>query len=213
MNSSPHKYSTYRFCTAWSHFITRTRVAQAQGLHIFLSLKQFAIQVSCLTSTSSLSPFSSTSPTFPTVSTLHTGPMILDPYIPCDVPTAEWRICTMPISFICWILLGVVGFEKRTLVLSKVWHCFWSRIKAFGMCMQCISVQDDQPTQRLLLEANSCNVHCATCWWLKTGQRTWTTNWSQHCPKKSRRLRNYTSSRVSKKNQQRTGHVSRRNVT
>ena len=37
------------------------------------------------------------------------------------------------------------------------------------MCMQCISVQDDQPTQRLLLKANSCNVHCATCWWLKTG--------------------------------------------
>ena len=28
--------------------------------------------------------------------------------------------------------------------------------------MQCISVHDDQPTQRLLLKANSCNVHCAT---------------------------------------------------
>ena len=28
------------------------------------------------------------------------------------------------------------------------------------MCMQCISVQNDQPTQRLLLKANSCNVHC-----------------------------------------------------
>ena len=27
--------------------------------------------------------------------------------------------------------------------------------------MQCISVQDDQPTQRLLLKANSCNVHCS----------------------------------------------------
>ena len=30
------------------------------------------------------------------------------------------------------------------------------------MCMQCISVHDDQPTQRLPLKANSCNVHCAT---------------------------------------------------
>ena len=30
---------------------------------------------------------------------------------------------------------------------------FWSRLKACGMCMQCISVQDDQPTQRLLLKA------------------------------------------------------------
>ena len=48
---------------------------------------------------------------------------------------------------------------------------FWSRLKACGMCMQCINVHDDQPTQRLLLKANSCNMHCATCWWLKTGQR------------------------------------------
>ena len=30
------------------------------------------------------------------------------------------------------------------------------------MCMQCISVYDDQPTQRLLLKSNSCNVHRAT---------------------------------------------------
>ena len=56
-------------------------------------------------------------------------------------------------------------------LLSKVWHFFWSRLKACGMCMQCVSVHDDQPTQRLLLKANSCNVHCATHWWLKTGQR------------------------------------------
>ena len=51
------------------------------------------------------------------------------------------------------------------------------------MCMQCISVQDDQPTQRLLLKADSCNVHCAT-----------------YCSKISRRLRNYTSTSVLKKN-------------
>ena len=38
------------------------------------------------TSTSSHSPISSTSPIFPTVSLLHTSPMILDPCIPCDVP-------------------------------------------------------------------------------------------------------------------------------
>ena len=31
-------------------------------------------------------PISSTSPIFPTVSPLQTSPMILDPYIPCDVP-------------------------------------------------------------------------------------------------------------------------------
>ena len=38
------------------------------------------------TSTSSLSPISFTSPFFPTVSLLHTSPVISDPYIPCDVP-------------------------------------------------------------------------------------------------------------------------------
>ena len=38
-------------------------------------------------------------------------------------------------------------------LLSKVWHLFWSRLKACGMCMQCISVHDDQPTQGLLLKA------------------------------------------------------------
>ena len=38
------------------------------------------------TTTSSLSPISSTSPIFPTVSPLHTSPMILDPYMPRDVP-------------------------------------------------------------------------------------------------------------------------------
>ena len=38
------------------------------------------------TSTSSLSPISSTSLIFPTVSLLHTGLVILDPYTPCDVP-------------------------------------------------------------------------------------------------------------------------------
>ena len=27
--------------------------------------------------------------------------------------TAEWRICTNPVSHICWILLGAVGFEKE----------------------------------------------------------------------------------------------------
>ena len=37
------------------------------------------------TSTSSLSPISSTSLAFPTSSPLHTGPMILVPYFPCDV--------------------------------------------------------------------------------------------------------------------------------
>ena len=37
-------------------------------------------------SASSLSPISPNSPIFPTVSPLHAGPMILDPYVPCDVP-------------------------------------------------------------------------------------------------------------------------------
>ena len=39
-----------------------------------------------ITSTSSLSTILSTSLTFPTVSLLHTSPVILDPHVPCEVP-------------------------------------------------------------------------------------------------------------------------------
>ena len=34
-------------------------------------------------------------------------------------------------------------------------------VKVKGV-LQGVSVSDEQPTQQLLLEANSCNVHCAT---------------------------------------------------
>ena len=84
-------------CTAWSHVTTRTRLAQelqSSALHIFVSPKP--LSSTCVsrplphrtltTSTSSLSPISSTSLAFPTSSPLHTGPMILVPYFPCDVP-------------------------------------------------------------------------------------------------------------------------------
>ena len=91
-----HKHSTYRVAQHDHIFITRTSVAQeleGSGLHIFV-LKTIVIHVSCLVlcrtwhrpQAQVLSPISSTSPTFPTVSPLHTSPMILDPYIPCDVP-------------------------------------------------------------------------------------------------------------------------------
>ena len=42
-----HKLQHVQSCTAWSHFITRTRVAQAQWLHIFVSTT-FVIHVSSL---------------------------------------------------------------------------------------------------------------------------------------------------------------------
>ena len=50
------------------------------------------------TSTVSLSPISSTSLIFPTVSPLHTSPMILVPFFTLRCSTAEWRINTNPIS-------------------------------------------------------------------------------------------------------------------
>ena len=50
------------------------------------------------TSTSSLSPISSTSPIFPTVSPAQTRSMILDPWLPCDVPRQSGGIITNPIS-------------------------------------------------------------------------------------------------------------------
>ena len=60
-----------------------------------MSQKIVVIHVSCLipcrsltltTSTSSLPPISSTSPTFQTVSPAPTRSLVLDPYLPCDVP-------------------------------------------------------------------------------------------------------------------------------
>ena len=65
-----HKYSTYR-------------VAQ----HDHISSREHAwLKSYKATSTSSLSPISPTSLIFPAVSPAHTRSMILDPYLPCDVP-------------------------------------------------------------------------------------------------------------------------------
>ena len=131
-------------------------------------------------------------------------------YKPCGSPWSSPLRYSLSTSCFC---LKADSRNLSSLPVKQSVTLFWSRLKACGMCMQCISVQDDQPTQLLLLKADSCNVHCATCWWLKTGQRNWTTNWLQHCSKISRRLRNYTSSRVLKEKQQNTCHPSRRNVT
>ena len=105
--------------TAWSHFITRTRVAQelhSSGLHIFVSFKNnchlrvlshsFLPHLTLTTSTSSLSSISSTSPFFPTVSPLQTNPMIIDPYFPCDVPRQSGGSTQIPSVTKCahWVL-------------------------------------------------------------------------------------------------------------
>ena len=117
-----------------------------------------------------------------------------------DIPN-YWILTFVLLLQLCTCSQTVCRDRQFFPVVKQSVTLFWSRLKACGKCMQCISVQDDQPTQRLLLKANSCNVHCATCWWLKTGQRNKTTKWSQHCSKKSLRLRNYTNSRVVKEKQ------------
>ena len=47
----------------------------------------------------------------------------------------------------------------------------WSRLKACGMCTQCVSASDKRPTRQLLLKANSCNVHYTTHWGLEAGEK------------------------------------------
>ena len=97
-------------CTAWSHFITRTRVAQAWGLHIFVCLNQVSstCHVSFLAApdTDHKHKFSLThliyfSYLFDSLTDTHKiyGPR---PKYTLRCSTAEWRINTNPISHRMW---------------------------------------------------------------------------------------------------------------
>ena len=92
MNSTPTNTARTEL-HIMSHFITRTRVAQDHGLHIFAFPKQLSstCHVSFLAALDTdqkhkFSPISSTSPVFPTVSPSQTSTMNLNPYTPCDGP-------------------------------------------------------------------------------------------------------------------------------
>ena len=85
-----HKYSTYKVAQH-DHVSSREHAwlkGAKLGLHIFVSLKQLSstCHVSFLALTTSTNSLSSTPPIFPTVSPAHTRLMVLDPYLPCDVP-------------------------------------------------------------------------------------------------------------------------------
>ena len=93
-----------QICTAWSHVITRTRVAQelqGSGSHIFVSqnnshprvMSRSMPHLTLTTSTSSL-PF--TSSIFPTTSPTHTRPSVHDEYFPCDGPRQGGRSTQIP---------------------------------------------------------------------------------------------------------------------
>ena len=83
-----HKYSTYRVLHCMITFYrANTRGSRAAKLKKNCHPRVMSRSLPHLTlTTSTLSPISSTSPIFPTVSPLHSSPMILDPCIPCDVP-------------------------------------------------------------------------------------------------------------------------------
>ena len=74
-------------------------------------MSRFLPHLTLTTSTSSLSPISSISPTFPTVSPLHTGPMILDPYIPCDVARQSGGSTQIP---------SLTGYEPKSLEINAI---------------------------------------------------------------------------------------------
>ena len=63
------------------------------------------------TSTSSVSPISSISPIFPTVSPSQTSPMILNPYIPCDVPRLSGGSTQIP---------SLVGYETKSVEIKAI---------------------------------------------------------------------------------------------
>ena len=94
VNSTPSNYSTYR-------------VAE----HFIVSCLHFLPQLTLTTSTSSLSPISSTSHTFPTVSPSQTSPMILKPYVPCDVPRQCGESTQIP---------SLTGYEPKTVEFEDI---------------------------------------------------------------------------------------------
>ena len=63
------------------------------------------------TSTSSLSPVSSTFPLFPTVSPAQTRSVILDPYLPCDVPRQSGGSTQIP---------SLTGYEPRSVEIKAI---------------------------------------------------------------------------------------------
>ena len=92
-----HKYSTYRVAQQ-DHVSSRehawlksckaqdcTSVCPKNNCHPRV-MSHSLPHLTLTTSTSSHSPFSSTSHVFPTVSPAQTRSMVVDPYLPCDVP-------------------------------------------------------------------------------------------------------------------------------
>ena len=114
-------------CTAWSHIITRTRVAQElQGsrLHIFVSLKQ--LSSTCHVSSHAL-PDTDYKHTFSLTHFIHFSYLndgltfahkLDDPRPTCTLrcSTAEWRINTNPISHRLW---AQVGWDRSLWQRSK----------------------------------------------------------------------------------------------
>ena len=81
------------------------------------------------------------------------------------------------------------------------------------MCMQCISVQDDQPYSTTPTESKLMRRAPRNMLMTENGTEKLDNELITTLFKISRRLRNYTSLRVLKEKQQKTGHPSRRNVT
>ena len=100
------------------------------------------------TSTSSLSPISSTSPIFPTVSPTHTRSMVLDPYLPCDVPRKSGGSTQIPSLTLCCcsgvfkVLSGHGGAfaiitcwrSNQRLLLATKWSFFSLVLKSWTNC-------------------------------------------------------------------------------
>ena len=105
-----HEYSTVQSCTAWSHFITRTRVAQelqGSGLHIFVSLKQLSstchVSFFAAPDTDHKHKFSLTHLVyFSYLSDSLTSTHKIYPIFTLRCSTAEWRINTNPNSHKEW---------------------------------------------------------------------------------------------------------------
>ena len=117
-----HKYSTYRvaqhdYISSREHAWLKSCKAQdctslchQNNCHPRVMSRPLP-HLTLTTSTSSLSPISSTSLTFPTVSLLHTGLVILDPYIPCDVPRQSGGSTQIP---------SLTGYESKSVDVNSI---------------------------------------------------------------------------------------------
>ena len=94
-----------------THWKTSSWSSQHSARHATCHVSFFLPDLTPATSTSSLSLISSTSPIFPTISPIHTRPLVHDPYLPCDVPRQSGGSTQIP---------SLTGYEPKAIETEAI---------------------------------------------------------------------------------------------